>query len=101
MALAEWAGMDHSLVSRLESGERNPTRDSLPPLCNALRLMPREVEALYLGAGFVPPGVDTATLAALIEIVRGHDSKTLTAALALVHEAKLALLAMTPEERAA
>jgi transcriptional regulator with XRE-family HTH domain len=46
--------MDHSLVSRLESGQRTPTRDSLAKLCAGLGLLPAETDALLLAAGYRP-----------------------------------------------
>lgn len=54
LGLALSADLDHSLVSRLECGERNPTRESIERLCRGLGL--NEVDAVYLGlsAGFVP-----------------------------------------------
>jgi transcriptional regulator with XRE-family HTH domain len=36
--LAERAGLDHSYVSRLESGARTPTRDAVEQLSRALEL---------------------------------------------------------------
>jgi transcriptional regulator with XRE-family HTH domain len=56
--LAEKAGVDSSMVSRLEGGHRNPTRDMIGLLCEGLGLDEDDVTAhdLFLAAGFVPAG---------------------------------------------
>lgn len=68
--LAARSGLDISLLSRLESGERNPTRDSLPRICAALGLGERDRDHLFLIAGFVPPDVPVRALAALLAAYR-------------------------------
>lgn len=68
--LAEEADVDHSLVSRLERDERNPTRISIRHLSVALHLTDNERDALYLSAGLTPPDIDTALLARLIALLR-------------------------------
>lgn len=50
--LAKRAEVSHSYVSRLESGERNPTREAVDRLAAALRLDDEERDDLMLAAGF-------------------------------------------------
>lgn len=52
--LAERADFDHSYVSRLESGARQPTLDAVERLAKALGLAEPEAEALRMAAGFMP-----------------------------------------------
>lgn len=54
--LAEVAGLDHSTISRLESGARRPSRDVIERLAMALDLTDEERERLSWSAGFVPRG---------------------------------------------
>jgi transcriptional regulator with XRE-family HTH domain len=68
--LAAVAGLHHSLVSRLESGARNPTRDSLAKLCAALDLDGAARDELHIQAGYTPPGLDLDTLARLVTAAR-------------------------------
>ncbi len=86
--LAAEAAIDHSLVSRIESGDRNPTRDSLTKLSRAMELTEGERDRLFLLAGFTPPGLDMGALAELVEMLRGNQIGTLTAALHLAREAR-------------
>jgi transcriptional regulator with XRE-family HTH domain len=53
---AERAGYDHSLVSRLESGGRSPSRAVVVAVAKALWLDGAETDALLLAAGFAPVG---------------------------------------------
>jgi transcriptional regulator with XRE-family HTH domain len=55
--LAEWAGFDHSYVSRLESGARQPTREAVDRLGEALGLEQVELDAMLAAAGFLPRDV--------------------------------------------
>ena len=68
--VAALSGMDLALVSRLESGQRNPTPDSLAKLSGALGLPDKDRDYLYIEAGFVPPDVPTAALRALLAAYR-------------------------------
>lgn len=68
--LAARSGADISLCSRLETGHRNPTPDNLAKLCAGLGLPGKDRDRLWLLAGFVPPDVPTAALAALIAAYR-------------------------------
>jgi transcriptional regulator with XRE-family HTH domain len=80
--------MDHSLVSRIESGQRGITPAALAKLCAGLELGQRDRDRLYLLAGYCPPDLDMATVLGLVEIARANDIETLTAALHLVRVAR-------------
>ena len=54
--------MDHSLVSRLESGQRSPTREAIGKLARGLKLEDWERDRLLIAAGFLPH--DTTSLVA-------------------------------------
>lgn len=60
--LAERAGFDHSYVSRIESGGREPSRDALVKLAAAMDLEPHEHDELLIAGGFAPD--DPASLLA-------------------------------------
>lgn len=57
--LAEAAGFDHSYVSRLESGNRMPTRDAVLKLADAMALGDGERDALLAAAGFMPGRIES------------------------------------------
>ena len=61
--VAERSTISRSLVSRLESGDRAPTRDNIAALCIGLGLTTWECERMYRSAGFVY-NVNTAPLMA-------------------------------------
>lgn len=99
--LAYVAEMDHSLVSRIESGHRNPTREALAKLCAGLELDEDERDRLYLLAGFVPPDLDMGALAGLVEMLRCNHAHALAAALHLARLAhQLAVDAITTQRAA-
>lgn len=52
--LADQAGMDHSLVSRLEGGQRTPTRDAVEKLARGLELLADGKDRLLIAAGYFP-----------------------------------------------
>lgn len=52
--LAELAGMDHSLVSRLEGGQRAPTRDAVEKLSRGLGLPDEGKDCLLIAGGYLP-----------------------------------------------
>ncbi len=52
--LAKRAGVDHSYVSRLESGTRPPTRAAIERLADALGSDADERRLLFASAGFLP-----------------------------------------------
>jgi transcriptional regulator with XRE-family HTH domain len=57
--------LDGSLISRLENGSREPTRETLAKLAAGLGLTLAERDALFVSAGFLPQGlsVDDAGMA--------------------------------------
>jgi len=52
-ALARHAEVEHSLISRLESGRRPPTRQSMAKIIPKLNLTADEIAQLYTLAGFM------------------------------------------------
>lgn len=64
--LAEEAECDHSLVSRVEAGRRSATRALVGKVATGLELDRAETDALFVAAGYLPPGLgdspDGATL---------------------------------------
>jgi transcriptional regulator with XRE-family HTH domain len=52
--LAQLSGLDHSYLSRLESGRRMPTREVVLRLAEALALGSEETDRLLVAAGFAP-----------------------------------------------
>ncbi len=70
--LAHEAGFDHSYISRLEAGKREPSRDTVLALAEVLTLRPVELDRLLIAAGFRPTD-DSSLFAdepALAEAVR-------------------------------
>lgn len=57
-ALGFDSGLDHSLISRLERGERQPTRRAVARLAAGLGLDDDARDALYVAAGYLPPWLD-------------------------------------------
>jgi transcriptional regulator with XRE-family HTH domain len=53
-ALGRAAGFDDSFISRLELGERTPTRDTVERLARALGLQGHDRAELLVAAGYVP-----------------------------------------------
>lgn len=74
--LAAVANIDHSLVSRLENDQRNPTRESIRHLSVALALDDTERDILYLAAGFIPPDIDTKLLCCILSLLREVGART-------------------------
>jgi transcriptional regulator with XRE-family HTH domain len=60
--LAERAAMDHSLVSRLESGQRSPTREAVEKLARGLELGAEQKDRLLIAAGYFPEHVENAII---------------------------------------
>lgn len=52
--LAEKAEFDHSYVSRLESGAREPTREAVLRLGEALRVSDDELNGMLISSNFLP-----------------------------------------------
>ena len=74
--LADEAAMDHSLVSRLESGQRNPTREAIGKLALGLGLTDTEWDELQMFAGFLPHRpeatiADEAEVLAFYRLIKG------------------------------
>ncbi|GBD21714.1 putative HTH-type transcriptional regulator [bacterium HR28] len=53
--LAKAVGVDHSYISRLESGQRRPSYDIVLSIARALDLQGEEKKTLFAAAGFLPP----------------------------------------------
>jgi transcriptional regulator with XRE-family HTH domain len=62
--------MNHSLVSRLEGGQRTPTRDSLAKLCAGLGLGREDADRLGLASGFPPADLPPEDLRSALTLVR-------------------------------
>jgi len=58
--LASESEMDHSLVSRLESGQRSPTREAISKLARGLDLPSEQKDRLLIAAGFFPEQPENA-----------------------------------------
>lgn len=77
--LAAEAEMDHSLVSRLESGQRLPTREAVMKLGRGLVLAPEQKDGLLIAAGYFPESVENAlseepTVRALYSFLRDEQT---------------------------
>jgi transcriptional regulator with XRE-family HTH domain len=53
--LAKAVGVDHSYISRLESGQRRPSYDILLAIASALGLATEERKLLFASAGYLLP----------------------------------------------
>lgn len=76
--LAEIAGFDHSYVSRLESGNRTPTREAVAKLAAALDLEPERRDNLLAAAGYMPQRVESLlagepVLSQVLQLLQRHD----------------------------
>ena len=60
--LARAAGFDHSYLSRLEIGDRNPTCETVHSLARAMQLSDTDTDALLVAAGFFPTDLVVAEL---------------------------------------
>ncbi len=60
--LAHEAEMDHSLVSRLESGQRSPTREAVGKLARGLELPAEQKDQLLIAAGYFPEQVENVLI---------------------------------------
>jgi transcriptional regulator with XRE-family HTH domain len=69
---ADECGLDGSLISRLENGSREPTRETLAKLAAGLGLGLTERDALFVAAGFLPQGLaaDDAGMALALAVWR-------------------------------
>lgn len=59
-------GIDHSYISRLETGQRKPTRLTALALARAMRLTPADEAWMVASAGFLPASVSVDALVALV-----------------------------------
>jgi transcriptional regulator with XRE-family HTH domain len=76
--LADASGFDHSYVSRLESGNRAPTRDAVTKLAGALELDNGQRDSLLAAAGFMPQRLeslfaDEPVLSDVFRLLRSED----------------------------
>lgn len=77
--LADQAGMDHSLVSRLEGGQRAPTRDAVEKLARGLNLPDEEKDRLLIAAGYFPDHAESVlfeepAVRSLYKVLRDVDT---------------------------
>jgi transcriptional regulator with XRE-family HTH domain len=56
-ALGVEAGYDSSYICKLESGKREPSRDTAGALASILELDTQDTRRLFVAAGLLPPGV--------------------------------------------
>ena len=80
--------MDHSLVSRLERGQRAPTRETLAKLYAGLGISTGDADDLWLAAGFLPPTLPMEALREALVLVRTTMSGEVAAARQLIGEAR-------------
>jgi transcriptional regulator with XRE-family HTH domain len=76
---ADECDLDGSLISRLENGSREPTRESLAKIAAGLGLSLAERDALFVSAGFLPQGLsaDDAGMALALAVWRMLGDGTL------------------------
>lgn len=84
MRTAEECEIDHSMIARLEGGQRNPTRGICRSLAAGLRLSPDEADELTLAAGHLPADLPPDRLRRVLALVREATPDEAAAALALV-----------------
>ena len=63
--LAASAYYDRSYISRLEDGNRDPSRITVIDLAGAMRLSDPEMDRLLMAAGFLPPARQRQAMDAL------------------------------------
>lgn len=79
-SFAKQTGINHSLVSRYESGERQPARETIETIAYSLGLSRADRVTLMLSAGFVPEGIAQSpdlidALAAVICAYEGRPTR--------------------------
>lgn len=74
-ALAALAGLSHTTVCRFESREREPARETVAVLADALRLDDADELRFYLAAGFVPTRVarSEATMEMMVAVAQAME----------------------------
>lgn len=84
--IARRTGLNHSYISRLESGTRYPTRPAVMGITDALNATPAERDELLLQAGFAPVDINNylarlapelGELAELLDRVDGIERRQL------------------------
>jgi transcriptional regulator with XRE-family HTH domain len=50
------AGVDSSFICKLESGARQPSRETVATLAEVLNCTPGDASRLFVAAGLLPPG---------------------------------------------
>lgn len=86
--LAMEAEMDHSLVSRLESGQRGPTRDAIGKIAAGLELTPHTRDDLLMAAGFLGDSYSPEQLRGAVALLRETTQDERDGALALIRAAR-------------
>lgn len=86
--LAAEAEMDHSLISRLESGQRGPTRDAIGKIAAGLELTPHTRDDLLMAAGFLPDSIGGDELQEAVRLLRETTGAERAGALALIRAAR-------------
>lgn len=71
MGLSLDAGLDHTLIGRIERGERNATRATVAALATVLG----DADALWCAAGYLPPDLDPATVARCLAQARQQGGR--------------------------
>ncbi len=79
--LANKSGLDHSHVSRLESGTRTPTRDAIEQLADGLGLDMIDRDELLASAGYLPNRITSllsreTEVEELLNLLQNHNLPT-------------------------
>lgn len=76
-SFAKQTGLNHSLISRYESGERQPVRETVETIAYSLGLSRAERVALMLSAGFVPEGIEQSPdlIDALVAVICAYEGR--------------------------
>ena len=93
------SGYDHTHMSRIESGERRPTREALGKIATALRLGDAERDELLIAFGFRPERPES-TIAGQPEVARLYDlmeRESIPPEVKNIAKAHLALIAASME----
>ncbi|HET6600253.1 MAG TPA: helix-turn-helix transcriptional regulator [Burkholderiaceae bacterium] len=97
--LAQRCNCDHSYVSRVESGDRTPTRDAVGAFARAMRLDGMERDQLLVAFGFAAEN-PAATIAGQPEVARLYDlmeQESIPPEIKHIVKAQLALIAASME----
>jgi transcriptional regulator with XRE-family HTH domain len=88
MRAAAESDMDHSLISRLLAGSREPTREAIRKLATGLELAAPSRDGLLMAAGYLPDGIDAGELRRAVALIREATPAELAAARALIDAAR-------------